>query len=159
MIRELQKKDRKDLISVINSIPIFNDEEKNTAVELIDETLENEEKDEYDYSIFIYEFDKKAAGYYCIGKRYMTEGTYDLYWIVVDSDLHGKGIGRKLLKHAEEFIKEKKGYLVIAETSSQPSYEATRKFYHSNDYEVLADIKNFYKVNDNLIIFGKYLTI
>ena len=89
----------------------------------------------------------------------MTEGTYDLYWIVVDSDLHGKGIGKKLLKHAEEIIKEKKGYLVIAETSSQPSYEATRKFYHSNDYEVLADIKDFYKVNDNLIIFGKYLTI
>ena len=44
MIRELQKEDRKDLVSVIKSIPIFNDEEKNTAIELIDETLENEEK-------------------------------------------------------------------------------------------------------------------
>ncbi len=158
MIRLLQKKDRSDLLKVIDSIVIFNTEEKHTAIELIDETLENDKKDEYDYNIFIYEYDNKAAGYYCIGKRYMTTGTFDLYWIVVDATLHGKGIGKKLLSHAENYIKEKRGYLVIAETSSQPSYEATRKFYHSNDYEVLADIKNFYKVNDNLIIFGKYLT-
>ena len=157
MIRQLEKKDRADLVNVINTISIFSKEEKETAIELIDETLENDEKDEYDYNIFIYEYDKRAVGYYCIGKRYMTTGTFDLYWIVVDSNLHGKGVGKKLLTHAENTIKEKRGYLVIAETSSQPSYEATRKFYHSNDYEVLADIKNFYKVNDNLIIFGKYL--
>lgn len=158
MIRRLVKKDRADLVKVIKSIDIFKPDEKKIAIELIDETLENDEKDEYDYNIFIYEYDNKAVGYHCIGKRYMTEGTYDLYWIVVDSEYHGKGIGKKLLKQAEEFIKEQRGYLVIAETSSQPSYKATRKFYHSNDYEVLADIKNFYKVNDNLIIFGKYLT-
>ncbi|MCZ7601740.1 MAG: GNAT family N-acetyltransferase [Melioribacteraceae bacterium] len=158
MIRRLEKKDRNDLIEVLDTINIFSTEEKKTAIELIDETLENDLKDDYSYNIFIYEFDKKVVGYHCIGKRYMTTGTYDLYWIVVDSRMHGKGIGKELLQHAENFIREQKGYLVIAETSSQPSYELTRKFYHSNDYEVLADIKDFYKVNDNLIIFGKYLT-
>lgn len=157
MIRRLEHKDRDELIEVINSIEIFNDDEKKTAIELIDETLENDEKDEYSYNIFIYEFNKSVVGYHCIGKRYMTLGTYDLYWIVVSSRFHGKGIGKKLLKHAEDFIREQNGYLVIAETSSQPSYEATRKFYHNNDYEVLADIKDFYKVGDNLVIFGKYL--
>ena len=158
MIRQIEARDREELVQVINSIPIFNEEEKSTAVELIDETLENEQKDEYSYRIFIYEFDGKVVGYHCVGKRYMTQGTFDLYWIVVDASMHGKGIGNKLLAHAENFIKEQNGYLVIAETSSQPNYEATRKFYHNNNYEVLADIKNFYKVNDNLIIFGKYLT-
>jgi len=158
MIRRLEQRDRSDLIEVINGIDIFKPDEKVTAIELIDETLENKEKDEYSYSIFIYEFDNKAIGYHCVGKRYMTEGTFDLYWIVTDASFQGKGIGKELLKHAEEFIKEKNGYLVLAETSSQPSYEATRKFYLNNDYEVLAEIKNFYKVNDNLIIFGKYLT-
>ncbi|HET55182.1 MAG TPA: N-acetyltransferase [Ignavibacteria bacterium] len=158
MIRRLEQRDRADLIEIINGIDIFKPDEKVTAIELIDETLENKEKDEYSYSIFIYEFDNKAIGYHCVGKRYMTEGTFDLYWIVTDTSFQGKGIGKKLLNHAEEFIKEKNGYLVLAETSSQPSYEATRKFYLNNDYEVLAEIKNFYKVNDNLIIFGKYLT-
>lgn len=158
MIRRLEQRDRADLIEVINGIDIFKPDEKVTAIELIDETLENKEKDEYSYSIFIYEFDNKAIGYHCVGKRYMTEGTFDLYWIVTDTSFQGKGIGKELLNHAEEFIKEKNGYLVLAETSSQPSYEATRKFYLNNDYEVLAEIKNFYKVNDNLIIFGKYLT-
>lgn len=158
MIRRLEQRDRADLIEVINGIDIFKPDEKVTAIELIDETLENKQKDEYSYNIFIYEFDNKAIGYHCVGKRYMTEGTFDLYWIVTDTSFQGKGIGKELLNHAEEFIKEKNGYLVLAETSSQPSYEATRKFYLNNDYEVLAEIKNFYKVNDNLIIFGKYLT-
>jgi len=158
MIRRLEQRDRADLIEVINGIDIFKPDEKVTAIELIEETLENKQKDEYSYNIFIYEFENKAIGYHCVGKRYMTEGTFDLYWIVTDAKYQGKGIGKELLKHAEEFIKEEKGYLVLAETSSQPSYEATRKFYLNNDYEVLAEIKNFYKVKDNLIIFGKYLT-
>lgn len=158
MIRRLEQRDRSDLIEVINGIDIFKPDEKVTAIELIEETLENKQKDEYSYNIFIYEFDNKAIGYHCVGKRYMTEGTFDLYWIVTDAKFQGKGIGKELLKHAEKFIKEEKGYLVLAETSSQPSYEATRKFYLKNNYEVLAEIKNFYKVNDNLIIFGKYLT-
>lgn len=158
MIRRLEQRDRADLIEVINSIEIFKPEEKITAIELIDAALENKEKDEYSYSIFIYEYDNKAVGYHCIGKRYMTDGTFDLYWIVIDTKHQSKGIGKKLLRHAEEFVLEKKGFLILAETSSQPSYEGTRNFYLKNNYEVLAEIKNFYKVNDNLIIFGKYLT-
>lgn len=159
MIREIEKKDRTDLIEVINSNDIFRPDEKKVAIDLVDETLEIDKKDEYDYAIFIYELDNKAVGYYCVGKRYMTEGVYDLYWIVVHSNYHGHKIGKKLLAQAEEYVKKQSGYLVLAETSSQPSYLPTRKFYESCGYQVLAEIKDFYKVNDNLVIFGKYLTI
>lgn len=158
MIRVLQKSDRKDLVELINSNDIFKDDEIQVAIDLVDETLEIDEKDEYDYNIFVYELDKKVVGYHCTGKRYMTEGVFDLYWIVVHSKYHGQKIGKILLKQAEEFILDQNGYLVIAETSSQPSYLPTRKFYKNNDYQVLAEIKDFYKRNDNLIIFGKYLT-
>ncbi len=159
MIRELKKKDRKDLIQVVKSNDIFKPDEKKVAIELVDETLEIDKKDEYDYNIFVYELNEKVIGYHCSGKRYMTEGVFDLYWIVVHSKYHGQKIGKKLLKHAEEFVIKKNGYLVIAETSSQPSYLPTRKFYLNNGYRILAEIKDFYKINDNLVIFGKYLTI
>lgn len=158
MIRELRKRDRKDLVELIKSNNIFKDDEKQVAIDLIDETLEIDEKDEYDYNIFVYELDNKVVGYHCTGKRYMTEGVFDLYWIVVHTKYHGQKIGKVLLKQAEEFIIRRNGYLVIAETSSQPSYLPTRKFYETNGYQVLTEIKDFYKRNDNLVILGKYLT-
>ena len=157
MIRRLIEKDRAQLVDVINSIDLFKPEEKKVAVELVDETLEIEEHDEFDYNIFVYEEDGKILGYHCTGKRYMTEGVFDLYWIVVNSSFKKKGIGTKLLRHSEEFVKKQNGYLILAETSSLNTYNDTRQFYLKNNYDVLAEIKNFYKVNDNLLIFGKYL--
>ena len=40
------------------------------------------------------------------GQRPMTDAVYDLYWIVVDPSQKGKGIGKALLHHAENFVKE-----------------------------------------------------
>lgn len=155
MIRKLQYKDRDKLIEIINRIENFNEEEKKVAVELIDEALSKPEQ-EY-YNIFVYDNDNNVEGYYCIGKRALTDGVYDLYWIVVDPVHQNKGIGKNLLIHAEEFVKKRRGRWILAETSSKENYFATRNFYMRNNYSVIAEIKDFYKINDNLIIFGKYI--
>ncbi len=155
MIRKLQYKDRDKLIEIINCIENFNEEEKKVAVELIDEALSKPEQDYY--NIYVFENENDIYGYYCIGKRALTDGVYDLYWIVVTPKNQNKGIGKQLLLHAEEFVKERKGRWIFAETSSKESYNATRNFYLRNNYSVLAEIKDFYTINDNLIIFGKYL--
>ena len=159
MIRRVEKNDREKLVNIINDIKIFNENDKKIAIELIDETIALENINAYDYNIFIYEHDKKILGYHCTGKRYLTEGVFDLYWIVVDNKQHGKGVGKELLKHAEQFVKDNQGYLILAETSSREEYDSTRKFYVKNNYEVIAKIKDFYKVGEDLIIFGKYLII
>ncbi|MDH7603354.1 MAG: GNAT family N-acetyltransferase [Melioribacter sp.] len=143
------------MIEIINCTENFNEEEKKVAVELIDEALSKPEH-EY-YNIYVYVNENEVDGYYCIGKRTLTDGVYDLYWIVVDPKKQNKGIGKQLLIHAEEFVKERKGRWILAETSSKESYNATRNFYLRNNYSVLAEIKDFYTINDNLIIFGKYL--
>lgn len=158
MIRRIKKKDRAGLVKLINSNNIFKKSEMKVAVDLIDEALELEKPDEYDYNIFVYVEGNEVKGYHCTGKRYMTKGVFDLYWIMVDQKEHGKGIGKKLLKHADRFVRKNDGYLIIAETSSTKKYNSTRQFYLKNRYKVLAEIKDFYKFNDNLIIFGKYLT-
>jgi len=38
-------------------------------------------------------------GYACYGPTPLTQGVYDLYWIVVDPQLSGKGFGRYLLEY------------------------------------------------------------
>ncbi len=155
MIRKLQANDREQLVSIINKTDNFSNDEKKVAVELIDEAIGNPNH-EY-YNVFIYENDGKIAGYHCTGKRALTDGVFDLFWIVVDNNGQNKGIGKQLLDHAENFVKEKKGRWILAETSSKDVYNATRNFYMRNNYSIVAQIKDFYTINDNLIVFGKYI--
>jgi aminoglycoside 6'-N-acetyltransferase I len=155
MIRKLQADDREQLVSIITKTDNFSDEEKKVAIELIDEAIANP-KHEY-YNVFIYENNGKIAGYHCIGKRALTDGVFDLFWIVVDHKGQNKGIGKQLLDHAENFVKENKGRWILAETSSKEIYNATRNFYMRNNYSIVSQIKDFYTINDNLIVFGKYI--
>ncbi|MFH1198227.1 MAG: GNAT family N-acetyltransferase [bacterium] len=157
MIRRLEKKDRPQVESIVRNIEIFSDEEKDVAMELIDLSLSDEGSNFY--FVFVYEEEGNILGYHCTGKRALTNGVYDLYWIVVDTKIHNKGIGKYLLRHSEEFALQRGGSLILAETSSRKSYDATRGFYERNNYSVLASIKNFYSAGDDLIVFGKYLTI
>jgi aminoglycoside 6'-N-acetyltransferase I len=155
MIRKLQAKDRPSVVSIINNTGNFSDEEKKIAIELIDEAIANPNH-EY-YNVFVYVDDKKIAGYHCVGKRALTDGVFDLYWIVVDPKIQNKGIGKQLLEHVENFVMDNKGRWVLAETSSKDSYTATRNFYLRNKYSIVSQIKDFYTINDDLIVFGKHI--
>lgn len=157
MITRLHSKHKKQLKILIDEIDLFNAEEKEVALELIEESLNNPEE-EY-YNIYIYEEDDIVLGYHCTGHRALTDGVFDLYWIAVKPGNQNKGIGKILLEHAENFAKEKNGRLILAETSSRESYTGTRMFYERNNYEVVSTIKDFYTVGDDLVMFGKYLKI
>ncbi|MHB8906778.1 MAG: GNAT family N-acetyltransferase [Melioribacteraceae bacterium] len=155
MIRKLQANDRAQLVAIIENTNNFSEEEKKVAVELIDEAIANPNH-EY-YNVFVSENENKIDGYHCVGKRALTDGVFDLFWIVVDSSTQNKGIGKQLLDHSENFVKESNGRWILAETSSKDSYNATRNFYMRNKYSIVSQIKDFYSVNDNLIVFGKYI--
>lgn len=155
MIRKLIKEDRNLLKQVLIDTQHFNAEEIQVALELIDTYLKDEEGD---YIIYIYADDitDRVEGYICYGKRPLTEGTYDLYWIAVDPNVHGKGIGSKLVAFMEEDLKERGGTLVLIETSGKAAYENERKFYEKNHYKLQTVIKNFYRAGDDLVIYHKY---
>ena len=155
MIRKLQAEDRSQLIAIINGTNNFTDDEKIVAIELIDESIANPNH-EY-YKVFVFAENDKILGYHCIGKRALTDGVFDLYWIVVSTDAQNLGVGKKLLEHSENYILENNGRWILAETSSKDSYTATRNFYLRNKYSIVSQIKDFYSVGDNLIVFGKYL--
>ncbi|OGU68192.1 MAG: GNAT family N-acetyltransferase [Stygiobacter sp. RIFOXYC12_FULL_38_8] len=155
MIRKLLAEDRQQLVDIIDGTNNFNPEEKSVAVELIDEAIEKPNH-EY-YNLYVFENEGKILGYHCVGKRALTDGVFDLYWIVVGPNAQNLGVGKKLLEHSENFAKENNGRWILAETSSKDSYTATRNFYLRNNYSIVSQIKDFYSVGDNLIVFGKYL--
>ncbi len=154
MIRSIKPSDVEGLEKLLRKIPNFNEAEVKVAMELIEITVNNPAQT--DYNIFVYEEDGRILGYHCTGKRPLTDAVYDLYWIVADPEHSGKGIGKNLLEHAENFVKERKGRWLLAETSSKESYLSTQSFYLRNNYSIISEIKDFYSVGDNLLIFGKY---
>ncbi|HMS33386.1 MAG TPA: GNAT family N-acetyltransferase [Ignavibacteria bacterium] len=158
MIRNLVYDDRVKIKNILTDTDNFSEEEIKIALELIDVYLND--KDQKDYELFTDEDEDSSGnvrGYVCIGPRPLTNGTYDLYWIAVNPKVQSKGIGSGLIKYIEEYLKEKKGRLVLIETSDKPSYEKERKFYEKNLYTELVNIKDFYKAGDGLVIYGKYL--
>ena len=154
MIRRLKQADVKMIESILNKTPNFNNEEINVAMELVNIAASNQMQT--DYNLFVYEEDGMILGYHCTGKRPLTDGVYDLYWIVTDYEYGKKGIGKQLLEHAENFVNENNGRWLLAETSSKESYSATRNFYMRNNYSIVSEINDFYSKGDKLIVFGKY---
>ena len=123
-------------------------------MELVDDVLAHPNKN--DYMFFISEEGGETRGYVCLGPTPMTDGTFDLYWIAVSPGSQGSGIGRSLTLRAEEYVRETGGRLMIVETSSKPSYDRTRKFYEDAGYVQLAEITNYYRLDDDLVVYGKY---
>ena len=158
MITTLKKSDRDKINKILVDTNNFLDDEISVAMELIDIHINVEEQRDYEIFVDRNEEDENIInGYVCIGPRPLTEGTYDLYWIAVNPAIQSKGLGSKLIKHIEEHIKNKKGRLVLIETSGKPSYEKERKFYEKNLYQKFVEIKDFYKKDDSLVVYGKYL--
>jgi ribosomal protein S18 acetylase RimI-like enzyme len=96
-------------------------------------------------------------GYACFGPHPLTQGTYDLYWIVVDPVAQGHGIGHALLARVEAEVQARGGRLLLVETSSTPAYTSARQFYESSGYRCEAIIHDFYAPGDDLLIFSKGL--
>jgi ribosomal protein S18 acetylase RimI-like enzyme len=96
-------------------------------------------------------------GYACFGPHSLTQGTYDLYWIVVDPTAQGHGIGHALLARVEAEVQARGGRLLLVETSGTPAYAPARRFYESSGYRCEAVVHDFYAPGDDLLIFSKDL--
>ena len=157
-IRSLAPDDLSRIHEIVTAAGNFSDQEIAIAMELVDEALETGE--ESGYIVVVAEIPGAAAavmGYACYGPTPLTEGTYDLYWIAVHPEAQGRGVGKALIRHAEEDIRSRGGRLLLIETSSREEYNATIAFYERTNYELAARIKNFYRIGDDKLIFSKEL--
>jgi ribosomal protein S18 acetylase RimI-like enzyme len=155
MIRTFEANDRNAIIDLVSATGNFSASEIDIARELIDICIEKPEQGDYFTFVFEDEVTTRVAGFLIVGPTPATTGTYDMYWIAAHPDFYGKGIAQQLDQFAENFVRGRNGYLLIAETSSQPSYDRTRAFYVKQGYEVFSRIADYYKPGDDLVVFGK----
>jgi ribosomal protein S18 acetylase RimI-like enzyme len=158
VIRPITAADRDGVCRILENAGNFSADEVRIAMELIDEWLELGEESGYlTYVLDSSEDGAGVLGYICFGPTPLTEATYDLYWIAVDKSKHRGGVGKRLLKFAEEEIVRRGGNLLLVETSSQEAYGGTVHFYERTGYELAGKIKDYYSPDDDKLIFAKRL--
>ncbi len=155
VLRELRPTDRPALERLIRSTNAFREDEVEVALELIDAS-----PDPAKGYLLVVAADVDAAqgrdepvGYACWGLTPLTDGAYDLYWIVVDHAQQGRGIGRKLLEHVRTDVRARHGRLVIIETSGKPDYAYQRAFYERCGGTLLARYPDFYRLGDDKLVY------
>jgi len=153
-LRPVGRAQRETLERLTRATGRFREAEVATAVELLDASLTGEA----DYR-FVGAYDgDELVGYACWGPTPGTEGTWDLYWIVVDAARQGRGIGTQLVREVEQRLATYGARLIVVETSSRADYAPTRAFYETRGYTRAAAIPAYYAPGDDLVIYLKDLT-
>jgi len=155
MIRPMEARDKGAVVGLVRATGFFTEAEVGVAEELMDVYLGRPEQQ--DYHVVVVEDDaKKVAGYMTWGPTPLAEDAYDLYWMAVAPAEQGRGRGKELVRWLEAEVQCRNGRVIIIETSSQPKYHGTRRFYIDLDYKEVARVPDFYRAGDDRVIYAKY---
>jgi ribosomal protein S18 acetylase RimI-like enzyme len=159
-IRPADPQDRERIHEILVAVARFTEEEIRCAMDLVDQALDQPERGEY--LVHVLEEPesgpKKAVqGYVCFGATPLTDGVFDLYWIAVDPRRQGQGFGQLLLRFVENEVRRQRGRMLLIETSSKESYGPTLRFYQRSGYDEISRIKDFYRIEDDKVVFCKKL--
>jgi len=81
-----------------------------------------------------------------------------LLFIGVHPAHQGKGLGGRLIGHVESKLREQGNRILLVETSSLDTYEATREFYFKKGFTEEARIREYYSKGEDKIVFWKALS-
>jgi len=136
---------------------LFRVGEVDVAVELVQARLDKGPASGYE---FVFAEQKgNAVGYICFGKNTITVSSFDVYWIAVEPNKQGQGIGQLLLEEAERQIAAAGGTRTYIETSHRADYQATRGFYERCGYQLVAVLDDFYAPGDSKATYVKMIGV
>jgi ribosomal protein S18 acetylase RimI-like enzyme len=153
--RDFRPSDVDAIERLLTATGFFNAEELEVAMELVDDRLATGEASHYRF--LVAEHGDRVAGYACWGPIPGTAESADLYWIAVDPEHQGLGVGRALLNASERWLVEAGRTRVWVETAGRAQYAPTRAFYRACGYRVAAELEDFYAPGDDKVIFLKVL--
>jgi ribosomal protein S18 acetylase RimI-like enzyme len=154
-IRPVSSSDRERVREILIATARFTRQEVGWAMELVDLVL-SPAKCDYEAHV-IEDATGIVQGYVLFGPTPLAEGVFDLYWIAVDPKRQGQGFGQLLLRFVETDVRRRDGRMLLIETSSKRSYAPTVRFYQRAGYREISRIKDFYRIEDDKVVFSKSL--
>lgn len=158
-IRPASRADRARILDILTATARFTQQEIGWAMELVDLGLDGRK----DYENHVLEEpdsgpSRTVQGYVCFGPTPKSQGVFDLYWIAVDPRQQGQGYGQLMLRFVENEVRRQSGRMLLIETSSKQSYAPTLRFYQRAGYDEISRIKDFYRIEDDKVVFCKHLS-
>lgn len=155
--RPLLPADRLRVEEMTRGSPLFRAGEVGVALEVFDAATGNGRRRDPDYETLGAEANGVLVGWICWGPTPCTAGTFDLYWIVVDSGWQGRGIGGALVVEMERRLAGR-ARLITVETAGRADYAPTRGFYAARGYRVESTIADYYEPGDDLVTYVKRMS-
>jgi ribosomal protein S18 acetylase RimI-like enzyme len=159
-VRPAEERDRERIRRILIATARFSEEEVGWAMDLVDQSFDQPEKAEF--LVYVLEEpdggpNRAVQGYVCYGPTPKTDGVFDLYWIAVDPKQQGQGFGQILLRFVENEVRRQSGRMLLIETRSRSAFEPTIRFYQRSGYQEITRIKDFYRIEDDKLVFCKKL--
>jgi len=154
MIRPTVPEDTPELLSITQGTSLFLPADLQTLEEVLSDY--HKENAAQGHRCFTDEVNGKVIGFVYYAPA-MTDRTWYLWWIVVSKHTQARGVGGKLLKHAEDAARADNGRLMMIDTSSY-HLRSDPAFYLKHGYEIAAVIKDFYADGHDLVMFRKRLS-
>jgi len=175
-LRDLTSADADRIAQITRATGVFREEELGIAAEVFADAAEAAERAgkaetagvhpavsalparsaDLPYYLLGAELDGRLIGWICWGATPCTEGTWDLYWLAVDPEAQGYGVGSALVEEMESRLKGR-ARLISVDTSGRLDYAPTRRFYAARGYQPVAVVPDFYAPGDDQVIFTKVL--
>ena len=122
--------------------------------EVIEDTLRIGDGDSH-YRILEEREGKKLRGFIIYGRTPLTEHGWDVYWLVVDKEVHRRGVGRRLISLMQSrILADHHTAIIRIETSGKKEYAPVRSFYAKAGFVEVGRIADFYAPGDDLVIYS-----
>src|SRR5258708_18016506 len=119
VLRSPRSDDRKVIQKIAANCGVFRVEELAATLERFEDAVAKGKSSAYDF--LVAEQEGRVVGYACYGRVPLAEGSFLLHSLAIAADLHGQGLGLRLLEAVESQVLTAGGRILVAETSSQPS--------------------------------------
>jgi len=152
LVRPITPEDREELVRIIKLQNNFLQCEIDIAIEVIDATFNPAE----DYqALAAFDTTRHMLGFISFGPIPLTVNRFDIYWIAVDPENGRHGIGTVLILEMEKLLKKGGSGHIYVETSSTAGYAPARLFYEKHEYQLVSNLKDFYRAGDDRMIYRK----
>lgn len=156
MIRPAAPSDTPDLVALAVATGLFQPDEADLLLRgVLDSLHAGSLGADHVAQVWVDDQTGRPEAWVYFSRNPMTNQIWDLWWIGVSPGRQGEGIGDKLLKFVEEYVRSANGRSLIIETSSLPKLERTRRFYAKRGYVLCGQVPDFYADGDDKVIFAK----
>jgi ribosomal protein S18 acetylase RimI-like enzyme len=153
MIRETISDDKDAILSIICEAGQFDDPGMAYVAQIL-ETHLNEGSD----ALWFTADDGEPVGVAYCAPEPVTSGTWNLLMLWIKEEKRKQGYGSALVTQVEKSLVDRRGRLLIVETSGLPEFESARIFYSKVGFTQEARIKDFFTIGDDKLIYTKSIT-